>query len=52
MNILADLDAFLQEPKRCRFLDSHVTKGQTPWRVMFACECGASICRTVQLAEQ
>ena len=50
INVLFDLDAFLQEHKRCGLFDSEVTRGEIAYRVTFACECGAVISRTVATA--
>jgi len=38
--LLDDLDAFLQEHRRCGALDSDVEDG----RVWMTCECGARLC--------
>jgi hypothetical protein len=43
MSLLADLDAFLQEHRRCGDLDSAVAGD----RVWMTCSCGAVINRTV-----
>lgn len=42
-----DLAAFVEEHKRCGFLDSQVTSGGTEWRITVTCTgCGAVISRT------
>ncbi len=45
--LLAVLDAFLQEHRRCGDLDGGVEGG----RVWMACDCGAGIAHQTQLAE-
>ena len=45
--LLAALDAFLQEHGRCGALDGGVEGG----RVWMACDCGADIVHPVQSAE-
>jgi hypothetical protein len=45
--LLAALDAFLQEHRRCGVLDSDVD-GDWVW---MACDCGASIAHSFKLAE-
>jgi len=45
--LLAALDAFLQEHRRCGELDGGVEDG----RVWMACDCGAGIVHAVQGAE-
>ncbi len=45
--LLAALDGFLQEHRRCGDLDGGVERG----RVWMACECGADIVRLVEPPE-
>jgi hypothetical protein len=43
VSILADLDAFLGEHRRCGDLDGGVEDGPGWWRVWMACSCGGLI---------
>jgi hypothetical protein len=47
-NLLADLDAFLQEHRRCGDLDSAV-EDDRDW---MTCTCGAAISRTLEPARR
>ena len=48
VNLLDDLDAFVQAHIRCGFLDSQVRRGEGECRVTFVCDCGAPISRVVE----
>jgi hypothetical protein len=50
MNLLDDLDAFLQEHGHCGLFDSEVKQGESGARVTLACDCGAVISRIVEAA--
>lgn len=44
--LLADLDAFYLEHRRCGELESEISEGECSWIVM-ACSCGAQLTRRV-----
>jgi hypothetical protein len=48
VTLLADLDAFLQEHRRCGDLDSAVEDD----RVWMTCSCGATISRVLEPADR
>ena len=44
--LLADLDAFYLEHRRCRELETEVSGGEPGWIVM-ACSCGGQLARRI-----
>ena len=46
MELLADLDAFYLEHRRCGQLDSDISEGEPGWIIM-ACSCGAQFARRI-----
>ncbi len=47
MELLADLDAFYLEHRRCGELESGISEGEPSWIVM-ACSCGPHITRRIE----
>jgi hypothetical protein len=48
--LLADLDAFNLEHRRCGELEAEISEGESGWIVM-ACSCGAQLARRIAGAE-
>jgi hypothetical protein len=44
--LLADLDAFYLEHRRCGELETEISEGGSGWIVM-ACSCGAQLARRI-----
>jgi hypothetical protein len=48
MELLADLDAFYLEHRRCGKLEAEISEEERGWVVM-ACSCGARLARRIDI---